>query len=502
MANSEQLEMLRQGAEVWNHWRSSHPKETVDLSEARLVDAVLSGMNLENVDLMGADLRSANLTEANLKGAKLHGANLQRARLLGVHLHDAILFGANLEKASLCSSKLVGANLQNAHLRGADLEGAVFRQSNLRNADLTGANLLRATFRDADLRDAILCETTGFQSGALGGADISNAVLPEVISGFHGLSRVDELSKSSGAPFVSMLLACAYAWLTIAITTDAQLLTNSISSKLPIIQTEIPLVAFYWLAPAILLGVYTYFHLYLQRLWEALSDLPAVFPDGITIDRKSHPWLMNDLVRAHFVRLRERPLPLFWLQKHMCILLAWCIVPLTLLLFWARYLSRHDWPGSVLHILVTTACAMAGILSYRLAVATLRRRSDAREYMKLGVVKPGDTDRKSWRKQGVCVLLHGLGTVGIGTVGIGGILYIVTYGAINGIPPNYISPPGAGTDHQRFMDRMKVVPKVFSLVSFQPFANLQEVDVSSKPPNWTGVEIPLVKGARLRGADL
>jgi hypothetical protein len=48
-----------------------------------------------------------------------------------------------------------------------------------------------------------------------------------------------------------------YSWLTIATTTDVRLVTNSASSPLPIIGTEIPVVGFYW-APALLLAMYLY----------------------------------------------------------------------------------------------------------------------------------------------------------------------------------------------------------------------------------------------------
>jgi hypothetical protein len=49
------------------------------------------------------------------------------------------------------------------------------------------------------------------------------------------------------------------------------------------------------MAPLILLGVYFYLHLYLQRLWRDLSTLPAVFPDGEALDEKAYPWLLNGL---------------------------------------------------------------------------------------------------------------------------------------------------------------------------------------------------------------
>jgi len=130
-----------------------------------------------------------------------------------------------------------------------------------------------------------------------------------------------------------------------------------------------PLSRFYWAAPAIIFGLYFYLHLYLQMLWEGLSGLPARFPDGKRLDERACPWLLTCLVRRHFTRLREaRP----WGREVVSIFLAWWIVPLTLLWFWLRYLPRHKWGGTWLHIGLITACGAAGVLSYGNAARTLR----------------------------------------------------------------------------------------------------------------------------------
>ena len=53
MANEEQLNILRQGADVWNAWRAEHPNELINL--------------------LGADLREADLSRARLSGKARHG---------------------------------------------------------------------------------------------------------------------------------------------------------------------------------------------------------------------------------------------------------------------------------------------------------------------------------------------------------------------------------------------------------------------------------------------
>ena len=205
----------------------------------------------------------------------------------------------------------------------------------------------------------------------LAGAVLTNAKLPDDIKKFDQLTHAAETSKHAGTTFFALLAASLYSWLTIGTTTDVALITGAASSPLPIINTNIALSGFYWVAPLILLGVYFYLHLYLQRLWRDLASLPAVFPDGEALDEKAYPWLLNGLVRAHFARLKLRDRPLSRLENLVSIALAWWVVPLTLVLFWLRYLPRHDWWGTGLHVALITIAVGFGVHSYRLAVRTL-----------------------------------------------------------------------------------------------------------------------------------
>jgi hypothetical protein len=66
VANSEHLELLRQGVEVWNAWRIKEPSAEPDLSRADLSRMDLSRMDLSGAKLSGADLFGANLSGANL----------------------------------------------------------------------------------------------------------------------------------------------------------------------------------------------------------------------------------------------------------------------------------------------------------------------------------------------------------------------------------------------------------------------------------------------------
>lgn len=275
------------------------------------------------------------------------GKQGRRAELVGANLNDGDFEGRNL----------TNANLQGAELRRANFAGAQLRRTNLREADLQNANLETANF---------------LLTAQLAGADVAGAKLPPAIAEFEGLKTIAEAVSNAQKLFLAMSSGCLYSWLTIATTKDFALITNSASSPLPIIGTALPMVGFYLTAPLVLVAIYFYFHLNMQWLWEALADLPAVFPDGRSLDKRADRWLLNRLVSAHFVRLRSERPALSRVQQWLSIALGWWVVPATLVLFWARFLPVHSWFGTGLQIFFVAAVLGFGWMCYRLACATLR----------------------------------------------------------------------------------------------------------------------------------
>ena len=191
MAIPHHLEILRQGVDAWNAWRTSAkgPMDIrLNLSEGLTLGNLmkpwrkpdiapdLSGADLSGADLSGAILIAANLSGANLRradldDADLSGANLSEANLSGAYLGEAVLSGADLSDANLRAANLGNTDLSGANFRGANLSGALLSAAELGLADLTGANLKGANLRDADLFKADLSEAD------LSGADLSSANL-------------------------------------------------------------------------------------------------------------------------------------------------------------------------------------------------------------------------------------------------------------------------------------------------------------------------------------
>jgi len=226
-----------------------------NLSRCYLFDANLSKANLSNTDISGAWLDGANLTDADLRGIKIapntsfKKANLSRASGDMTDLSKGHFFQADLTEGRFPTSNFSGANLYEASLSKALLTGSNFSGALLIRTNLREANLTKTELRNANLQDADLNNAKGLVAVQLAGANVSGAKLPEDIAKFDGLGYVEEISKKAGKLFISMLLGCVYAWLTIGTTTDVGLLTNSSSSPLPVIQAKIPIAGFYWAAP-------------------------------------------------------------------------------------------------------------------------------------------------------------------------------------------------------------------------------------------------------------
>jgi len=160
MANQEQLEILKQGVDVWNKWRGENFGVDVDLREAdlsgaELIEANLSRANLRKAELWGADLRKADLSQANLKRAHLSEANLWGAHLRGTNLSGADLWRANLKGANLKGANLVGADLTEADLSGgdlteADLSGAILVKTKINEVKVSGSSVYGISVWDVE----------------------------------------------------------------------------------------------------------------------------------------------------------------------------------------------------------------------------------------------------------------------------------------------------------------------------------------------------------------
>jgi len=404
----------------------------------------------------------AVILEQHEKWVESHGQEGEQADLSRAELAETDLTGVNLHQAIL----------RKANLRGADLLLADLRGACLMQADLQGANLLGTDLREANLQGATLEGATGLLVNKLAGSNLFGAVLPEPISAFGGLEFVSQTSQGARRLFAAILAMSAAVCLIIGATTDIQLLRNSASLPISRLGDALPIVGFYLFLPVLLFGFYLYFHFYMQRLWDGLAQFPAIFPDGRALDQ-TVPWLLTGLVRRHFKWLRENRPALSFLKIVVAMLLAYWVVPATLVLFWARYLTRQDLHGTTLHVLLVCAGVASAMFLPDLVGRALPAQS------------PQHQHRKRARNRGVIVL------------GVGAALSFLSLGSIYGVP------------HDRAPERKAIdirgwASNALWVIGYNPYPDLTEADISAKPKNWTGrdEELASVKGARLNKMSL
>lgn len=166
----------------------------IQATNARMVDAVLTGCDLSGACLTGVDLTGAELTGADLSGAKVEGVKgvdpteikrlttqgtkIDLPKLLQKHVRwlrgdqggerldvrgqdfSTLSFaGQELTQASLRDCRFDDADFTGAILINADLSDSSFIHTDFTGADLSGAKLQRCFFREATLDEVRMAPT-------------------------------------------------------------------------------------------------------------------------------------------------------------------------------------------------------------------------------------------------------------------------------------------------------------------------------------------------------
>jgi uncharacterized protein YjbI with pentapeptide repeats len=399
------------------------------------------GRTGQRADLSGAQLEASDLISVNLRLADMHDANLRASDLLLADLRDACLVRADLEEACL-----VGANLEGANLEGASLE--------------TAMGLVPRQFAGANLRDALLD--------------------PHLME-FDAVTAFARESNNAFRYFWMMTSASVASWLLIAKTRDAQLLTDS--AILPFLHSHaaaaaLPTAESYLIVPVGIFVLYVLFHFHLQRLWDSVVELPAIFPDGHTLG-DSGPGIISGLLRTHFRWMNPDPSSTRLVEKSSSLAAAYWIVPGTLLLYWMRYLTRQEIHGTVLQAVLTTAAA--GMATY----ATLR----------VGRPQERWSLENKWANRVVARLraVHPIS----GGAALGIVLLLLSGGVIFGVPHDRARAPQYGLTNIR-----RWAPDALWWLAYDPYANLTEGSISQRPAGWNGSDeqVGSVDGLRANNA--
>lgn len=436
-------------------------------------------------------LKANRLPEVETERLRQHALWLSSQKAEGARLVlDGELQGMVLRDADLREARI------SANLRGADLRGTKF----------TGADMDGAILWDSDLSYTDFSQASGLLPSAatnfcypLSGADLTGAALPDYVAQFPALANIAELCKNAGALFLTLITGDAVIQLMALKSTDLQLVTNTGTVTIPFLNAEVPSTTLFWLGPTLVLVNYVSLLFYMQRLWELFAGLPAVFPDGLTLNQKSYPWIATDLIRNYFPRLASRPQAFATAQRYLFVNLIYTVVPLSLVAMWARYLVAHDKAVTSAQIVIEAVFAYTWYTFLRLAKGTLRRRNDS------VLVPKRNLYIRTW-----IWFSQQIGPTAI-ALSCAFLLTSLTYrGCTTGVPDEH----NRGLIDPRFADA-EILPEsrtasqqrvahILTRLRLSPFADLHEKELSKKPDSWwqhptvESVTVP----ADLQGRDL
>ena len=445
-------------------------KEIEELKTEISSDSPVAELTASEGDTVGISLLDlAELLDQHKTWVESGGEAGVKADLSGVNLAKADLTGVNLQGAHLHRTNLVGADLSMANLRGASLV-----RSNLQNANLLGTEL-----RGANLMGANLYGAEGLWFGRLGGTNLFDAVLPESISAVDSSKAIGDATKVARWFYFLTLIASLLCCVLIGLTSDVRLLLNSSAVPALRLGNVLPMTGLYLGGPLVLLALSLRFHFLLLRLWGSMAALPAVFPDGQTLE-KDGPWYLMGLVRRHFRWQGESRSAMTAFETVLSTVLAYWIVPATLFFFWLRYLPRQDFRGTLLHVFVIT-----------LAVVT----ATCVPFVVSRVLRPGDIRLPKSKN----IIRMILGTTRA-ALACGCILFLFSLGVNRGLPFDR----GTSADESP-ADVKRWASMVFQSVGYRPYADLTEAVLSTPPPpgtDWTDETVEGIRGAHLNQMNI
>ena len=318
---------------------------------------------------------------------------------------------------------------------------------------------------------ADLSNVVDLMGGRFARRSLAGAKMPPQLRRFRELIHVDQTVVIARPIFLVMLLLCVYTVIAVFATDDLSIITNKPIQLLPETALGIPVSGFIIVVPILLFGIYIYLHLYLYRLWQELGSLPAVFHDGTALEQAISPWLVTAYVRFHqpgdpkFSLLGD-------LQRWVTAFLIWWLAPITLVSIWARYLVRHDWTGTTLHIVLVALAIWSALILRSFAIAGLRNEA-----------RPLQDHR-------------GIASSVILLLGIGIGIFMLSFGAIEGTRKEI-----------SIYDWRTWVPQAFQIVGLQTCANMErarlfDVDLSNRDLRCANLSGASLQGINLRLADL
>jgi uncharacterized protein YjbI with pentapeptide repeats len=196
--------------------------------------------------------------------------------------------GSTNPKRSLVGRDLSGARLIGCNFQGLDLTRAIFDGADLTNAILKDADLTRVSLRGARL------EGSGIENAHLPGADLTGASTGDAQA---KLEKRLELAKSLADDLRPVFIATsgllAYIGTSVLGASDALVLTNMTTMGLPLIDAEVSVHAFFFLASILVFALSSYTLARVSHFARVVSRLPSKLPEGPPLREQVDAWVLS-----------------------------------------------------------------------------------------------------------------------------------------------------------------------------------------------------------------
>jgi fluoroquinolone resistance protein len=180
--------------------------ERLDLSERDASLLTLVESRLLHVDLTGARLQNATLRDVAIEEGSWANAGAANATLRRMQFEGVRLTGADLGGASIEDAAFVECRIDLASFRAAKLTRVRFERCRMEEADFQAATLSSCLFEDCTLTRAVLAEAT-FARSELRGCDLAGVGNPERLRGVRMpwadvVNAAAELAEATGIEIV------------------------------------------------------------------------------------------------------------------------------------------------------------------------------------------------------------------------------------------------------------------------------------------------------------
>ena len=275
-----------------------------------------------------------------------------------------------------CRRRVLKSDLENVSLVGAD-----FRCADLSGLEFPAVDVTGADFSGANLCDADLSKVRHLSWWQLGATNLERAVLPRRFT-LEGIPTVQALAGRAEKLLLGILAACATTLILTLLTSHVQFFTPASAIDLPFLSVPVPIRAFYFVAPWLLLLTYCYLLATLLKLWSVLRETPRMLRHGKPVYEviSAYPnfsvapfarlWVdpcTNESDRASSQKIRKAVQP----DRLLLAMLVWFPVPATLLGFWLSFLAAHDSMGSLIQGVAFVVSVLVSILAYAEMVTLL-----------------------------------------------------------------------------------------------------------------------------------